>query len=58
MPPGIPREDSARLRGMSDAESPCEYPKGVEYVLVNGELMIDRGEYTGKLLGMALRKNA
>jgi len=37
---------------------PHQYPAGVEYVLVNGEIVIDRGTHTGKLPGKILRKNS
>ncbi len=50
--------DPEKLDSLADVKSPSEYPKGVEYVLVNGESVIEKGEYTGKLPGMALRKNA
>jgi len=36
---------------------PHQYPKGVEYVLVNGKVVIDKGEHTGKLPGRALRRS-
>lgn len=50
--------DPEKLDSPACVESPCEYPTGVEYVLVNGEPVIERGEYTEKLPGVALRKNA
>lgn len=34
---------------------PHQYPEGIEYVLVNGEVVIDRGEHTGALPGKVLR---
>ncbi len=36
-------------------ESPKQYPDGIEYVLVNGKLVIDNGSHTGALPGRALR---
>ena len=33
---------------------PKQYPVGIEYVLVNGQVVIDQGEHTGKLAGMIL----
>ncbi len=35
---------------------PHQYPTGIEYVIVNGQLVIDRGEHTGRLPGKILRK--
>ena len=35
---------------------PHKYPEGIEYVLVNGKIVIERGEHTGILAGRALRK--
>lgn len=34
---------------------PFQYPVGVQYVIVNGEVVIDQGEHTGKKPGKALR---
>jgi len=36
---------------------PHRYPAGIEYVIVNGKIVIDRGEHTGALPGRALRLN-
>ena len=35
---------------------PKHYPVGIEYVIVNGQMVIDRGENTGVLPGRALRR--
>ena len=37
-------------------EDPRHYPVGIEYVIVNGQVVIDRGENTGVLPGRALRR--
>ncbi|MEM2094857.1 MAG: amidohydrolase family protein, partial [Candidatus Bathyarchaeia archaeon] len=34
---------------------PHQYPSGIEYVIVNGKLTIDRGKHTGVLAGEVLR---
>lgn len=34
---------------------PHQYPEGIDYVLVNGELVIEQGEHTGALPGQVLR---
>ncbi len=35
--------------------TPHQYPKGIEYVLVNGEIVIKKGQHTGQLPGQVLR---
>ena len=37
-------------------EDPKHYPVGIEYVIVNGQVVIERGENTGALPGRALRR--
>ena len=36
---------------------PHQYPVGIEYVLVNGKVVIEQSEHTGALPGKVLRKN-
>jgi len=36
-------------------EAPQQYPVGVEYVIVNGEIVIEGGEHTGALPGKVIR---
>jgi len=38
-------------------ENPNLYPQGIEYVLVNGEIVIEEGEHTGALPGKVLRSS-
>ena len=35
---------------------PHQYPEGIEYVIVNGTVVIDEGEHTGALPGRVLRR--
>ncbi len=37
-------------------ENPFQYPEGIEYVIVNGKIAIDKGKYTGEMAGKVLRK--
>ena len=37
--------------------NPHQYPAGIEYVIVNGEVTIDQGDHTLALSGRVLRKN-
>jgi N-acyl-D-aspartate/D-glutamate deacylase len=36
--------------------NPYQYPAGIDYVLVNGEVVVQRGEHSGKMAGRALRR--
>lgn len=35
--------------------APHQYPEGMRFVVVNGEVVIDESEFTGKLAGQVLR---
>ena len=37
-------------------ENPRQYPKGIDYVIVNGTVVVDKGKLTGALPGKVLRK--
>ncbi|MBI4474674.1 MAG: amidohydrolase family protein [Acidobacteria bacterium] len=39
--------DAARVRDTNSFEKPKSYPDGIPYVLVNGVLVIDKGQHTG-----------
>jgi N-acyl-D-amino-acid deacylase len=47
--------DPARVRSNATYDEPRRYPDGIEYVAVNGELVVDGGGHTGALPGRALR---
>jgi len=36
-------------------DEPFRYARGMKYIFVNGQLVVDNGEYTGKLPGRSLR---
>jgi N-acyl-D-amino-acid deacylase len=44
------------VRTDATREDPKRYPVGIEHVIVNGQVVIDRGENTGALPGRALRR--
>ena len=44
------------VKAPATREDPKRYPVGIEYVIVNGQVAIDRGENTGALAGRALRR--
>ncbi|RLE50966.1 MAG: hypothetical protein DRJ20_02800 [Candidatus Methanomethylicota archaeon] len=50
--------DFTSIRDKATFENPHQYPEGIEYVIVNGQLVIDKGEHTGKLAGRVFRKKA
>lgn len=37
-------------------DNPFQYSKGIEWVLVNGEVVVRKGKHTGKLAGKVLKK--
>jgi N-acyl-D-amino-acid deacylase len=47
--------DPENIRDTATYENPYQYAKGVEYVVVNGVVVIDKAEHTGALPGKTLR---
>jgi N-acyl-D-aspartate/D-glutamate deacylase len=47
--------DPARVRSNATYDQPRQFPDGIEYVAVNGTLVVDGGRHTGALPGRALR---
>jgi N-acyl-D-aspartate/D-glutamate deacylase len=47
--------DPNRISDMSTFQGPKQYPEAINYVLVNGRVVIDRGNHTRERPGMALR---
>jgi N-acyl-D-amino-acid deacylase len=43
------------IKDLADYAHPSAYPTGIDYVLVNGQLVIDQGKHTGARPGMVLR---
>jgi N-acyl-D-aspartate/D-glutamate deacylase len=48
--------DLERLSIVGHSELSATYPEGVRYVLVNGELVVDRGRHTGARPGLVLTR--
>ena len=44
-----------RIEDVANYENPTAYPTGVDYVWVNGQLVIDKGRHTGAKPGTVLR---
>ncbi len=49
--------DYENLIDKSDYTDPHQYSQGVQYVIVNGGIVIDKSEHTGKLPGQILRNS-
>jgi N-acyl-D-amino-acid deacylase len=47
--------NESRLEDVATYEHPTAYPRGIDYVLVNGQLVIDQGHHTGAKPGDVLR---
>ena len=46
--------DLATIQDKATYEQPMQYPAGIEYVVVNGQLVVDQGKHTGARPGMVL----
>jgi len=49
--------DPDKIIDKATYEEPNRYPVGIEYVIVNGELVVERGELADKAPGMVLKKD-
>lgn len=49
--------DPATVRATATFEDPKQYPEGIPYVIVNGQVVIDDGVHTGALPGRAIRRS-
>jgi N-acyl-D-aspartate/D-glutamate deacylase len=47
--------DAKKVIDKSDYTAPFAYNEGIEYVVVNGQVVLDRGTHTGAMPGRALR---
>jgi len=48
--------DSANVADRATFEDPLHYPSGIAFVLVNGTVVVDKGEHTGAKPGRVLRR--
>jgi N-acyl-D-aspartate/D-glutamate deacylase len=44
------------VKALATKENPKQYPVGIDYVIVNGQVVIENGGNTGALPGRALRR--
>jgi N-acyl-D-amino-acid deacylase len=47
--------DPEKVSDRATYENPVQFPTGVEYVIVNGEVTVENGEHTGVRNGRVLR---
>jgi len=47
--------DPVKVRETNSFEQPKSYPEGIPYVMVNGVLVIDKGQHTGATPGQVIR---
>jgi N-acyl-D-aspartate/D-glutamate deacylase len=50
--------DPATITDRATFESPHQYATGIDYVLVNGTIAVDRGTFTDSRAGMVLRRKS
>jgi len=48
--------DPSKIEDKATWANPHQYPAGVEYVIVNGQVVVEHGEHTGRLPGKLLKK--
>ncbi len=37
-------------------QNPHQYPEGIEYVIVNGEIIVEKNRHTGRLSGTIIKR--
>jgi len=52
---GLTLFDPERVLDQATYTDPFRYSEGIEYVLVNGQVVLDKGKHTGVRPGRALR---
>ena len=48
--------DAQRVKASATRTQPKQFPVGIEYVIVNGKVVVDKGQHTGVMAGRALRR--
>ena len=48
--------DAQRIKAPATRTQPKQFPIGIEYVVVNGKVVVDKGQHTGVMAGRALRR--
>jgi N-acyl-D-aspartate/D-glutamate deacylase len=47
--------DPAVVKGTATFEEPKQFPEGIEFVFVNGQMVVEKGRHSGALPGEALK---
>ena len=47
--------DAKTIKAHATRQNPKQYSTGIDYVIVNGQVVMDQGKHTGVLAGRALR---
>ena len=50
--------DPRTVRAPATKAQPRQYPVGIDYVIINGQVVVDGGVHTGVLAGRALRRGS
>jgi N-acyl-D-aspartate/D-glutamate deacylase len=50
--------DAGTIAEQSSFQDPHQYPVGLPYVVLNGQVVVDQGRYTGQLAGKVVKKHA
>jgi len=48
--------DAQRIKAPGTRTQPKQFPIGIDYVIVNGQVVVEKGQHTGILAGRALRR--
>ena len=48
--------DPGSVKAPATRTNPKQFPIGIEYVIVNGELVVEQGQHTGALPGRAIKR--
>jgi N-acyl-D-amino-acid deacylase len=48
--------DPETIAERSSFQDPHQYPTGLPYVILNGQVVVDQGRYTGQLAGTVVRR--
>jgi N-acyl-D-amino-acid deacylase len=48
--------DAKMVKAPATRTQPKQFPIGIDYVIVNGQVVVDSGKHTGMLAGRALRR--
>jgi len=48
--------DENKIIDNADFENPYQYSSGIEYVIINGKVVVRKGQHTGELAGKVLKK--